>query len=241
MKKSSLSSIVNLFFIAVIIGSLFEIAEKSNYSLTQFADSFDKEHKLGKYSKKKEVIVKHDEVTENPQKEDTYDNELVVKKVLIHGFGDYDAHDLVSVGQGIEEYYDVPVIISDPHEYIRDEFFLDNGYIESHKTLTLLEYSNDVHHVFVTNLPICAKKNDEKLLSGYALIYHTKSIVSTYQLKQHNKYQEFNLQNIANHELAHNLGVTHCGNENCIMLGTTTGIKQMCDICKKQIKQPIYD
>lgn len=243
MKTSPLKSIVNLCIVVVIAGSLFELAKKHNYnvdnfkrSLTQFADSYDKEHKLGKYGELKDVKTKSSDNTESEvnAEPETKNSKNVV---YVHGLGDYNQEDLEIISQGIEDFYGFEVEIGNPHSNPSSRYFINGEYVNAFEVLKLEEQDGDGRHVYVTNHPLCANEIKTELISGYAMYYHEASVVSTYQLKQNGNYRISNLQNVANHELGHNFGLNHCDDEDCLMKVNGTNRKEFCNNCKRKLNQ----
>lgn len=239
MKTSPLKSIVNLCIVVVIVGSLFELAKKHNYSIDKFkqsaaeyADSYDKEHKLGKYGKS--VDVKNKPTSKPVVKSETKKPKNIV---YVHGFGNYNHEDLETVRQGIENFYGLETKIGNPHSNPRSRYFINDEYVNAFEVLKLEEQDGDGRHVYVTNHPLCANEIKTELISGYAMYYDDASVVSTYQLKQNGNYRISNLQNVANHEIGHNFGLSHCDDEDCLMKVNGTNRKEFCNNCKRKLNQ----
>jgi predicted Zn-dependent protease len=157
--------------------------------------------------------------------------------VYIHGLGDYTESDLYTVRDGITDFYGYDVRIGEPRNYISSEYYATDEYLNSSMVVDLCYTEVIGRHVYVTNLPICPDQNLTYLISGFAKFNHMGSVVSTYQLKLNGNYRNTNLQNVANHEIAHNLGLIHCeDNGPCLMNAKGTKVSELCDICELKIK-----
>lgn len=236
MKTSPLKSIVNLCIVVVIVGSLFELAKKHNYSIDKFkqsaaeyADSYDKEHKLGKYGEVSDVKSKKQKTKVKPkQKKDV---------VYVHGFGDYNLQDLEIVCEGIENFWGFEAKVGREHSNPSSNYFNSDGYVVGFDVLDLVDYDGDGRHVYVTNHPICASNSKPELISGYARYYHKGAIVSTYQMTMNGNYNVNSLQSTANHEIGHNLDLEHCEDQNCMMKSHGLDSKEFCNNCKRKLNQ----
>lgn len=222
---SKLKSIVNISLVVITIIYVNDIAKQHDYDIYKFADSYDKEHKLGKYSDKtKSQTIEKIEV-EKPK-----------NIVYVHGLEDYDNHDLQTICRGIENFWGFETKIGDSHVNLPSSYFVNGEKINALKSLDFAESDVYGRHVYVTNHPICVSENEPKTISGYGRYYYNGLIVSTYQLKMNNNYNTSNLQNVTNHEIGHNFGLEHCDNNECLMkLGVITN-KNFCNKCKNNLK-----
>ena len=241
MKKHSLlKDLVFVFLIAAIFVKVDDFAKKYDYDFHKFADAYDKDHKLGKYSETQTVPYVEDNVVD---KTNTSTNETVNKSsnkiVYVHGFGDYTQSDLESVRQGVQDFYGMTAVIGSPYNP-SGEYFLDgSSYVLAYKVLSM-EYNSNVgpgYHIYVTDHPLCQSDEITGLISGRAR-YNTKlSVMSTYQMKQNGNYGYTSLVHTATHEMGHNFGLDHCDNPNCLMKSHGLDTREFCSNCKIKLNR----
>lgn len=236
-----MKSIVSIFFIVVIIGSLVEIYKKHNNRFAKSSvyyedetSSYETENSL--YDS--DISVETEEVSTPVVSYEPSEIETNTAKdvVYVHGFGEYDENDLYTIRQGISDFYGYDVRIGSPHTNIPSSYIVNGEYVNSFKSLEFVNQDGDGRHVYVTSQPLCVSEYNVDLISGYARYYHMGSIVSTYQLKSHGNYSSYTIQNVANHEIGHNLGLKHCENNGpCLMNATGTNIREYCEECKRKL------
>jgi archaemetzincin len=240
MKNSPLKSLVNIFILVATFVYVNDSLKQHDYDLHKFADSYDKEHKLGKYSK-------GDAVMDNPSsKMGDYDyNEPTTKEikskpkdiVYIHGLGKYNQEDLINIRNGVEDFYGFEVVIGKPYTNLSSYYFVDGG--ENLHSIRVLELSENVsgRHIYVTDYPLYNNENDRKIISGWGRFYHNSCVVSSYQMIQYGNYSSEKMVTTANHELGHNFGLRHCDNQNCLMKAIGLDSKEFCNNCKIKLNQ----
>jgi archaemetzincin len=236
-KNSTLKTLVNLFIFIAVFAYVVDILKQNNYDLYEFADNYDKEHKLGKYSEGEssdiELIPEKEEYIPNKP---TSEKKLKASKkiIYVHGFGEYNYQDLISIKNGVEDFYGFEVIIGEPYTNITDDYFIDGS--ENLNPIRVLEDSENIggHHIYVTNHPLYI---DGRLISGWGRYYHNSCVVSSYQLIKYRMYNDERMMNVANHELGHNFGLSHCENQSCLMKFKVVDNKDFCDNCKRMLNQ----
>lgn len=237
-KPSFLRDIVFMVIVAILIGGVNEYLQKYDYDLWKVADSYDKEHGLGKYSTNQPT-----DVSTQPQGESTVDEsttqevQSTPKKgvVYIHGFGDYNTSDLITVKNSIESFYGLTCVISDPVSSPSSGYYYTGSYVMAYRVLMMGNEDRVNRNVYVTSEPLCMNDENTSLISGHARLNTTACVVSTYQMTMNGRDIPSALRHTINHELAHNFGLEHCDNQNCLMKSHGLDTHELCDNCKRKL------
>ena len=239
MKNSPLKTLVNIFVLVATVVYVNDFLKQHDYDSHKFADSYDKEHKLGKYSEGDAVTDK------SPSKKGDYVySEPTTKKskskskdiVYVHGLGQYNQQDLVSIKNGVEDFYGFEVVIGEPYTNLSSYYFVDGEYLHA---LRVLELSENVsgRHIYVTDYPLYDNANNQELVSGWGRFYHNSCVVSSYQMILYGNYSSEKMVTTANHELGHNFGLEHCDDQTCLMKAIGLDTKEFCNNCKRKLNQ----
>jgi len=174
--------------------------------------------------------------------------------IAIQPLDDFDVSSIDSVINEISKVYDRRVIIL-PSIKIPDTFINQetNKYSADSILNLLSEFQKDnvVEIIGLTNYPIFTTKQikqitylDDKIF-GMSYQPGNTCVVSDYRLKTGNqKLYNRRLRNVIMHEVGHNLGLSHCPNDKCIMSTETgryenldLGNDEYCDKCKSELLQ----
>jgi len=174
--------------------------------------------------------------------------------IAIQPLDDFDVSSIDSVINEISKVYDRRVIIL-PSIKIPDTFINQetNKYSADSILNLLSEFQKDnvVEIIGLTNYPIFTTKQikqitylDDKIF-GMSYQPGNTCVVSDYRLKTGNqKLYNRRLRNVIMHEVGHNLGLSHCPNDKCIMSTETgryenldLGNDEYCDKCKGELLQ----
>jgi len=139
---------------------------------------------------------------------------------------------LLKTKQIIESYFGLTVKISE--RVTLDDDLFNDGYLMAEKTLSRFDDEND--KIIITNLQCKDSDNDplegisEGRFGNIALIAFSSTFNSS------RLYEETVI-----HELAHNFGIQHCENPNCLMfwMGSHLGKHDMCDDCRKNLMEKL--
>jgi len=184
----------------------------------------------------KAIYVRMVQPIKNTQIEQSEREKVTPPLVYLYGFGEYEEQDLLTIAEGVKEFFGYNVKIAAPISISEfGKYHYDTGYLDSKETLNSMIFGRHDFHMLVTNSPICESSSEPKLLSGFAFFHRGYSIVSTYQIKLNGHYYESRIQSVAIHELGHNLGLTHCDNNLCLMFKFNRGINTMCEQCKNKL------
>lgn len=236
MKKHSfLKDLVFIFIIVAIIAKVDDYCSKYDYDIYKFADEYDREHKLGDYSENTtDVEGNNDEYHIEDDSENKNSEVYNSAEVYVHGLGDFTQSDLEVVRRGVEEFYGMKTVIGSNYTPNRDLF---NGqYFMAHNFLMSDISNGSGYHIYVTNYPMCVSNESVSLISGRARHYQKNSVISTYQMTQNGHYSNNSLIHTATHEIAHNFGLDHCDNDNCLMKSHGLDTRELCNNCKMQLK-----
>lgn len=246
MKKYRLKPIVDIILVLMTIIYINGICKEHNYSIKKFAEDYDKKHKLGKFSESNSVKKSDSDQKQNQVNNGEDDKKIKITSksgepiVYIHGFGNYTNSDLEIISNGIENFYGMKSKIAEPIRNLKSKYFItDNTTLSSFKVLELNQNDNN-YHIYVTNLPLCENEQRPSLITGYAFFNTKLSVVSTYQMRQHDNYDATSLTHSANHELAHDFGLKHCKDENCLMKPSGLDTKKFCNSCKHKLDKLRY-
>jgi len=232
MKNTKLKTLVNLFIVFITIVYVNDFLSKYDYDLFKFADSYDREHELGKYSKTDIPTNKSDEVYQESVQQNEIEQDKSKEIIYVHGFGVYNQNDLENIKEGVKEFYGLDVVIDEPYTSPSGYYFVDGGeYLNAFRVLELSENVSG-RHIYVTDHPLYDNEDNRKAVSGWARFYHNSCIVSSYQMIQYGNYNSENMVSTANHELAHNFGLEHCDNQTCLMKEKGLDTKEFCNNCK---------
>jgi predicted Zn-dependent protease len=164
-------------------------------------------------------------------------NSEINNSVYLYGFGEYDTDDLKTIQRGINDFDGYKVYISNPISHISTNFYSDMGGLNANKILNNIELGDEGFRMMITNSPLYLNQTEVKTISGCAVFFRRYSIVSTYQLKQNGNYRTSNLNNVAKHEIGHNLGLRHCEGSSCLMNELGTSNVYMCEQCKERLRK----
>jgi archaemetzincin len=241
MKKSILKTMVKLLFFSALVLYVNDIIVQNKNKMGDVTYSTD----ITKEDLVKTTGIEPPEIVtikDNPNT-DVKNNPTDYNGILfLHGFGDFSEKDLRAIKSGVEGFYRMDVIISDPIYHVGEEFFI-NGTKDLNGKLVLSLNRNgngNQKHMYLTNYALYDNDEDLNLISGYARFLSGISVVSTYQIKKNLNYHNQTVINIANHELAHNFGLEHCDNQNCLMKGSGVNSSYLCDKCEKKIKRKLW-
>lgn len=235
-KPSFLRDIVFMVLLAILIGGVNEYLQKYDYDLWKVADNYDRERGLGKYSTNHPT----DESTQ-PKGESTVDESVsqetksVPQKnvVYIHGFGDYSATDLITVKNSVESFYGLPCVIAE--SISAGDYYHVGSYVMAYRVLMMGNEDRSNRHVYVTSEPLCVSDENTSLISGHARLNTTACVVSTYQSIMNGRDVQSALKHTVTHEMAHNFGLEHCDNQNCLMKSHGLDTHELCDNCKRKL------
>lgn len=232
-KPSFLKDVVFVVILAVLIGGINEYLQRYNYDVWAIADQYDKEHGLGKYKSNQPSIdtESQNNTDESTQTESTYVPKTGV--VYVHGLGDYTQSELSIVKSSVEKFYGLPCVIGEDITKLSDFYYVGSN-LMAYRVLSIKNDDGN-RHVFVTNEPLCPSEDDLQLISGNARVNSKTCVVSSYQMKQNGRDVQSALSHTVKHEMGHNFGLGHCGNQNCLMKSHGLDTHEFCDECKRKI------
>ena len=146
--------------------------------------------------------------------------------IHIQGLGDFNEQSLINAKQIVQNTYNVPVVIDKPIK-ISDEYYVETEVIDADKFMKY--YDSDVNTIYITNERGYSIKSESPIL-GKGKILSNIVLVTTYNQKT--------LNYVLIHEISHNIGLTHCENENCIMYKkyNKNNLKlKLCNECRKSL------
>ena len=146
--------------------------------------------------------------------------------IHIQGLGDFNEQSLINAKQIVQNTYNVPVVIDKPIK-ISDEYYVETEVIDADKFMKY--YDSDVNTIYITNERGYSIKSESPIL-GKGKILSNIVLVTTYNQKT--------LNYVLIHEISHNIGLTHCENENCIMYKkyNKNNLKlKFCNECRKSL------
>ena len=181
------------------------------------------------------------------------------KIIALQPLGDYDTAQLTAVGKEISVFFNTRVLILDPVSVPRSFYSANknspwnDGYFSDSLVLFLSMFINDTIMKIVgithTNIYTLRKWNvplDKKrpvlyvpyTIFGLGYIGGNTSVVSDYRLQSVDRgLFENRLKKVILHELGHNLGLSHCAVDSCLMSETNGDIvklnKTEGNYCKK--------
>ena len=232
-KPSFLRDIVFIAILAILIGGVDEYLQKYDYDLWKVADNYDRERGLGKYSPNQPST---ESTGESNVDGDNHQVSKTVRKsgvVYIHGFGDYNASDLVIVKNSIESFYGLPCVIAESVS-ASDEYYT-GSYLMAYRVLMMGNEDRVNRNVYVTSEPLCVSDDNTSLISGHARLLTKACVVSTYQMTMNGRDIPSALKHTVTHEMAHNFGLEHCDNQNCLMKSHGLDTHELCDNCKRKL------
>lgn len=236
-KPSFLRDIVFMVLLAILIGGVNEYLQKYDYNLWKVADNYDKQRGLGKYSPNQpssETSVESQ--GESTVDESTHEETPSVHKtgvVYIHGFGDYSSSDLSIVKNAVESFYGLPCVIGE--SVSASDYYRVGSYVMAYRVLIMGNEDRSNRHVYVTSEPLCMSDENTSLISGHARLNTTACVVSTYQMTMNGRDIPSALGHTVTHEMAHNFGLEHCDNQNCLMKSHGLDTHELCDNCKRKL------
>lgn len=237
-----MKTLINIFILVVTVVYVSGFLNQHGYDFDKFAGSFDKERKLGKYSTSDTVINKSTSKKDyNVYSKPTTQRSKSKSKdiVYVHCLGQCNQQDLISIKNGVEDFYGFEVVIGKPYTNLSSYYFVDGG--ENLHAIRVLELSEKVsgRHIYVTNYPLYDNAANRKIVSGWGRFYHNSCVVSSYQMIQHGNYSSEKMVTTANHELAHNFGLEHCDDQSCLMKAKGLDTKVFCNICKRNLNHEL--
>lgn len=177
------------------------------------------------------------ENNESPKEISQVKNQFKRNEIYVHGFGDYNENDLRVIREGIENFWGMKCIISEPFSSPSEFYFLEDGEtLSGNNVLTLGEKNGYGYHVYITNHPLTGNSKD-RVISGFAGTNKKTSVVTTNQVIKLGKYSPQKMIAITNHELGHNFGLNHCDNKNCFMKAKNAIHNDLCNNCKRKLNQ----
>jgi predicted Zn-dependent protease len=187
-----------------------------------------------------DVVVNENTEPEVGESDDEY---IEYRNTLyLHGLGDYDESVFDVIKRGIESFYKLRVIIGEPLDITNFDVTSD-GYdgINGNKVLNVgREHYSENKHMFITNNLLYHNIDNTNQISGLAHRDGDMSIITSYQLIEHQKYSDEYLVRTALHELGHNFGVKHCETQDCIMSPFGPYSKTyLCDDCTNQLNNEL--
>lgn len=236
-----ISIIKDLIYLAVIVFVInfcvgyykeskvsFDVPDVQNVDLPVVDDELSKNYDENNY--------------ENTQTESYSENSSASNEsdyvIYLHGIGDYSQSDILTVKNSLEKFYPVKCVISESLETTYDLYLPGTNSLNAIQVLLLgsdYPYLTHKYHMFVTNEPIALKTNVDNLISGHAFLNGTYSLVSTYEMTQVGTYSIESMFHVSTHEFAHNLGLDHCDNSECLMVPMGLRNQNFCESCQNKI------
>jgi len=241
MKNSLFKDLIFIVVLALGIGVVDNYLKSYNYDLDSIAKHLDE-----KYHFDKNVVdvntgdvtnkVPSQSETTNETNQETTVKDYSGRVIYIHGLGNYSPSDLQVIKQGIEEFYGFKCVISNDISTNGELYDNNTGNLMAYRVLMMGNNYGSKYDMYVTDEPLCVNDENSGLISGHARLNSNTSVVSTVQMKNNNHYSSLSLVHSATHELAHNLGLDHCDNQNCLMKSHGLDTKELCENCKNKIK-----
>ncbi len=233
MKNFGLKDLLFIFLIAII----FIAADKyyNNLDLKDWISSIKskKENVNNYFGIPEDSKITSTKTMESNSKKNSL-KKSVRRTLHIHGFGEFNNEDLISIKEGIEKFYKLDCIISETVK--SDDFYYakNTAILLATKVLSLSVNKTDMH-MYVTDEPLC-NEDVNNLISGHARLHCDGSVVSSKEMTNNNHYSSKNIIGTAKHELAHNFGLQHCVKTNCLMNANGVGKNEFCVDCTSKIK-----
>ena len=181
------------------------------------------------------------------------------KIIALQPLGNYDPGQLITLSKEISIFFNARVLILRPVEVPRSFYFQNNNYLggDGYSADSLVQFlyrfSNDsiIKVVGITHANIFIPKkrlvqtnkerlvlNEPHIIFGLGDVGGNASVVSDSKLQSVDKgLFENRLKKVILHELGHNLGLTHCTVDSCLMSETNGDIAKLNktggDYCKK--------
>jgi len=176
------------------------------------------------------------------------------KIIALQPLGGYDTNQLTTVSKEIADFFKTRVLILQPVAIPRSFYFVSNDDYSADSLIQFLsKFINDtivkIVGVIHTNIYTLNKQKiqmnkeqsivyEPRNIFGLGYIGGNTSVVSDYRLQSNDKGLFDNrLKKVILHELGHNLGLSHCTVDSCLMSETNGDIGRLNktggDYCKK--------
>jgi predicted Zn-dependent protease len=234
MGNSFIKDVAYIVLIAIGVGVIDKHLEKYDYdvkaAMYDVASDYDKNHPISNTKPSDGVSTTDKVVRETPSVEE-YESSKVI---YIHGLGSYNAEDLKTVKQGIEDFYGIKCVIS-TSKSTNSELYDNGNRLMAYRVLNMGNGGGNVYDMYVTDESLCVSDEKPSLISGHARLNAHCSVVSTREMKNNGHYSSTSLIHTATHELGHNFGLGHCDNQSCLMKSHGLDTKHFCDDCRRKI------
>ncbi|MFY7839212.1 MAG: zinc-dependent metalloprotease family protein [Lacibacter sp.] len=149
----------------------------------------------------------------------------------------------------IQQFYPVKVELAPSKKFPAHTFYKPRNRYRADSTIAWLHTSKPSHCktvVAVTNCDVSVTKSGQVDFGVMGLGYKPGDacIISTYRLKKTAKSPQHlreRLFKVAVHEMGHNFSLSHCPDQQCIMVDAETkmkldGVKGLCTSCKQKLQ-----